>query len=228
MIAIAMTEPGTGSDLAGIRTTATLSEDGTHYVLNGAKTFITGGVQADLVSSSARTSPADAERPPRGLSILCVDAKHEGYAVGRKLDKIGLRASDTAELSFTDVKVPVENLLGEEGKGFSYLASNLARERLGIAYGGSRRPRPRSSSPRTTPGNARSSASRWPRSRTPSSCSPVPGRGRRRRRRGRPGPRALDAGELTAADAAWRSCSAPRSPRGSSTSACSCTAATAT
>ena len=135
MTAIAMTEPGTGSDLAGMTTNAKLSEDGTHYVLNGAKTFITGGVLADLMLVVCRTSPATAENRRAGLSILCVDTKSEGYTVGRKLEKIGLRTSDTAELSFVDVKVPVEDLLGEEGKGFSYLAHNLVQERLAIAVG---------------------------------------------------------------------------------------------
>ncbi|MBO2449899.1 acyl-CoA dehydrogenase family protein [Actinomadura barringtoniae] len=131
MTAIAMTEPGTGSDLAGMTTTARL--DGDHYVLNGAKTFITGGVLADMVLVVARTSPATAENRRAGLSILCVDTKSDGYEVGRKLQKIGLRTSDTAELSFTDVRVPVENLLGEEGRGFDYLTHNLAEERLAIA-----------------------------------------------------------------------------------------------
>ncbi|WP_181765884.1 acyl-CoA dehydrogenase family protein [Streptomyces albidus (ex Kaewkla and Franco 2022)] len=135
MTAIAMTEPGTGSDLAGMKTTAKLSEDGTHYVLNGAKTFITGGVQADRVLVCCRTAPVDPDDRRGGISILVVDAKSEGYAVGRKLDKLGLRASDTAELSFTDVKVPVEDLLGEEGKAFTYLTHNLPQERLGIAIG---------------------------------------------------------------------------------------------
>ncbi|PBC75405.1 alkylation response protein AidB-like acyl-CoA dehydrogenase [Streptomyces sp. TLI_235] len=135
MTAIAMTEPGTGSDLAGIATTAKLSADGTHYVLNGAKTFITGGVLADLVLVVCRTSPASPEDRRAGLSILCVDTKSEGYRVGRKLEKVGLRSSDTAELSFTDVRVPVENLLGEEGRAFSYLTHNLVQERLGIAVG---------------------------------------------------------------------------------------------
>ncbi|MFB4310057.1 acyl-CoA dehydrogenase family protein [Actinomadura sp. GTD37] len=131
MTAIAMTEPGTGSDLAGMQTTA--KRDGDHYVLNGAKTFITGGVLADRVLVVARTSPATPENRRAGLSILAVDTKSEGYAVGRKLEKIGLRSSDTAELSFTDVRVPVEDLLGEEGRGFDYLTHNLAEERLGIA-----------------------------------------------------------------------------------------------
>jgi alkylation response protein AidB-like acyl-CoA dehydrogenase len=131
MTAIAMTEPGTGSDLAGMQTTA--KRDGDHYVLNGAKTFITGGVLADRVLVVARTSPATPENRRAGLSILAVDTRSEGYAVGRKLEKIGLRSSDTAELSFTDVRVPVEDLLGEEGRGFEYLTHNLAEERLGIA-----------------------------------------------------------------------------------------------
>ncbi|WP_067465209.1 acyl-CoA dehydrogenase family protein [Actinomadura macra] len=131
MTAIAMTEPGTGSDLAGMRTTA--RADGDHYVLNGAKTFITGGVLADRVLVVARTSPATPEDRRAGLSILAVDTASEGYAVGRKLEKIGLRSSDTAELSFTDVRVPAEDLLGEEGRGFEYLTHNLAEERLGIA-----------------------------------------------------------------------------------------------
>ncbi|MCM2575911.1 acyl-CoA dehydrogenase family protein [Streptomyces meridianus] len=135
MTAIAMTEPGTGSDLAGMKTTAKLSEDGTHYVLNGAKTFITGGVLADRVLVCARTAAPTPEDRRGGISILVVDTKSEGYAVGRKLEKLGLKTSDTAELSFTDVKVPVEDLLGEEGKAFSYLAHNLPQERLGIAVG---------------------------------------------------------------------------------------------
>ncbi|MEV5592649.1 acyl-CoA dehydrogenase family protein [Streptomyces sp. NPDC052496] len=133
MTAIAMTEPGTGSDLAGMRTTAKLSEDGTHYVLNGAKTFITGGVLADRVIVCARTALPTPEDRRAGITLLVVDTTSEGYAVGRKLDKLGLKTSDTAELSFTDVKVPVEDRLGEEGKAFSYLGQNLPQERLGIA-----------------------------------------------------------------------------------------------
>ncbi|MFJ4774204.1 acyl-CoA dehydrogenase family protein [Streptomyces uncialis] len=133
MLSIAMTEPGTGSDLAGIRTSAKLSEDGTHYVLSGTKTFITGGTRCDLVLVVCRTSPAPAENRRRGLSILVVDATSEGFTVGRSLHKIGLHASDTAELSFDGVRVPVENLLGEEGDAFSCLGKNLARERLVIA-----------------------------------------------------------------------------------------------
>ncbi|MEV6098906.1 acyl-CoA dehydrogenase family protein [Nocardia sp. NPDC051981] len=135
MFAIAMTEPGTGSDLAGMRTTAKLSADGTHYVLNGSKTFITGGVLADRVIVCARTAaPSDTDRR-HGISLFVVDTKSPGYSVGRKLDKLGLKVSDTAELNFTDVEVPVEDLLGEEHKGFSYLGQNLPQERLSIAVG---------------------------------------------------------------------------------------------
>jgi acyl-CoA dehydrogenase len=135
MYAIAMTEPGTGSDLAGMRTTARLSPDGSHYILNGAKTFITGGVNADRVIVCARTAPAKDDDRRYGISLLVVDTSAEGYSVGRKLDKIGLKTSDTAELSFSDVRVPADELLGEENKGFSYLGQNLPRERLSIAYG---------------------------------------------------------------------------------------------
>jgi alkylation response protein AidB-like acyl-CoA dehydrogenase len=135
MFAIAMTEPGTGSDLAGMKTTAKLSADGSHYVLNGAKTFITGGVLADRVIVCARTAEAKPDDRRFGISLLVVDTKSEGYTVGRKLDKLGLKVSDTAELAFSDVRVPVEDLLGEEHKGFSYLGQNLPQERLAIAYG---------------------------------------------------------------------------------------------
>ncbi|MFF1839080.1 acyl-CoA dehydrogenase family protein [Streptomyces sp. NPDC058231] len=132
MYAIAMTEPGTGSDLAGMATNAKLSDDGTHYILNGAKTFITGGMLADRVLVVCRTSPAPAENRRLGLTILNVDAHAAGFTIGRKLDKIGLKISDTAELSFADVKVPVEDVLGEESKAFFYLGENLVKERLVI------------------------------------------------------------------------------------------------
>ncbi|KAB2344532.1 acyl-CoA dehydrogenase family protein [Actinomadura rudentiformis] len=130
MTAIAMTEPGTGSDLAGITTTAT--RDGDHWILNGAKTFITGAVNADLVLVVARTSVSPGNRRA-GLSILVVDTSSPGFSVGRNLAKIGLKAQDTAELAFDDVRVPAENLLGEEGRAFEYLGHNLAQERLSIA-----------------------------------------------------------------------------------------------
>lgn len=137
MFAIAMTEPGTGSDLANISTTAKLSEDGSHYILDGAKTFITGGALADRVLVVCRTAPFDPDNRRAGLTILVVDTASEGYSVGRKLEKIGLKASDTAELAFDSVRVPVEDRLGEEGGAFAYLTHNLAQERLAIAIGAS-------------------------------------------------------------------------------------------
>ena len=134
VLCIAMTEPGTGSDLAGIRTTAKLTEDGTQYVLNGAKTFITGVRNSELCIVVARTSPSSEENRRAGLSLLVVPTDSPGFELGRKLDKIGMPTSDTNELSFTDVLVPVGNLLGEEGHGFSYLGRNLVRERLAIGF----------------------------------------------------------------------------------------------
>ena len=131
MTAIAMTEPGTGSDLAGIRATAT--RDGDHYVLNGSKTFITGGLNADLVLVVARTSPAAAENRREGLSILVAESSSPGFSVGRNLEKLGLKAQDTTELFFREVRVPADNLLGEEGQAFRYLLHNLPQERLTIA-----------------------------------------------------------------------------------------------
>lgn len=133
LLAIAMTEPDTGSDLANIKTAARLSDDGTHYVLNGAKTFISGGSLADLILVICRTQPLDPEKRRNGLSILAVDTTSEGFTVGRKLPKLGLKANDLVELSFDDVRVPVENRLGEDGEAFGYLSHNLAQERLSIA-----------------------------------------------------------------------------------------------
>ena len=135
MFAIAMTEPGTGSDLANISTSACLSEDGSHYILNGAKTFISGGALADRVLVVCRTAPSSSENRRGGLTILAVNAHSRGFAVGRKLKKIGLHANDTTELSFVDVEVPVEDRLGDENVAFSYLSNNLAQERLAIALG---------------------------------------------------------------------------------------------
>lgn len=132
LTAIAMTEPGTGSDLAGMRTTAV--RDGDDYILNGAKTFITGGIQADLVIVVARTS-TDPDNRRRGLTLLVVEGGMPGFERGRELDKMGCKVQDTAELSFTDVRVPVANRLGEEGEAFSYLGHNLAQERLTVAVG---------------------------------------------------------------------------------------------
>ena len=123
--AIAMTEPGAGSDLQGVRSTAV--DQGDHYLLNGSKTFISNGINADLVIVVCRTDP---EAGHKGISLLVVERGMEGFERGRNLDKIGLHAQDTAELSFTDVRVPKENLLGKEGEGFLYLMMNLPQERL--------------------------------------------------------------------------------------------------
>jgi alkylation response protein AidB-like acyl-CoA dehydrogenase len=129
--AIAMTEPGTGSDLQGIRTTA--RKDGDGWVLDGSKTFITNGVNADLVIVVARTDP-DAPGS-KGLSLLVVERGMPGFSRGRNLEKVGLKAQDTAELFFDGVRVPAENLLGTENGGFSHLMANLPQERLSIAVG---------------------------------------------------------------------------------------------
>jgi alkylation response protein AidB-like acyl-CoA dehydrogenase len=126
--ALAMTEPAIGSDLAAM-TTSARRENG-HYVVNGAKTFITNGINADLVIVAVKT---DTSQRHRGISLMVVERGMEGFERGRNLEKIGQHAQDTAELSFTDVRVPVENLLGEEGQGFLYLVSNLPQERLSIA-----------------------------------------------------------------------------------------------
>lgn len=126
--AIAMTEPGTGSDLQGIRTSAV--RDGEDWVLNGAKTFISNGIMSDLVIVVARTDP---DAGAMGFSLLVVERDMPGFERGRNLDKIGMHAQDTAELSFTDVRVPAENVLGEPGQGFVYLMQNLPQERMSIA-----------------------------------------------------------------------------------------------
>ncbi len=126
--AIAMSEPGTGSDLASIATTAT--KDGDSFVLNGAKTFISNGIISDLVIVATKTNP---EAGHRGVSLLVVERGMEGFERGRNLDKVGRHSQDTAELFFTDVRVPAENLLGEENKGFYYMMFNLPQERLNIA-----------------------------------------------------------------------------------------------
>jgi alkylation response protein AidB-like acyl-CoA dehydrogenase len=128
ILAIAMTEPSTGSDLAAVRTTALREGDG--YVINGQKTFITNGLLSDLVIVVAKTDPAAGRK---GISLLVVERDMEGFRRGRKLEKIGLHAQDTAELFFDKVRVPAANRLGEEGKGFAYLMSNLPQERLTIA-----------------------------------------------------------------------------------------------
>ncbi|MBG9587787.1 acyl-CoA dehydrogenase family protein [Cytobacillus firmus] len=128
--AIAMTEPGAGSDLAGIRTTARL--DGEHYIVNGEKTFITNGIHSDLIIIACKTDPHAVPRH-KGVSLLAVERGTEGFSRGRKLNKVGLHCQDTAELIFEDCRVPKENLIGEEGKGFLYLMEKLQQERLVVA-----------------------------------------------------------------------------------------------
>jgi acyl-CoA dehydrogenase len=135
--AIAITEPGAGSDVKSLRTTAI--REGDHYVLNGSKTYITNGALADVVIVVAKTDP---EAGAKGVSLLFVETDSPGFEKGKKLKKLGMKAQDTAELFFNNVKVPVENLIGEEGKGFGYLMRNLSQERLTCsvaAVAGSRR-----------------------------------------------------------------------------------------
>lgn len=130
--AIAMTEPGTGSDLANIKTTAIL--DGDHYIVNGQKTFITNGIQSDLIVVACKTDPK-AEPKHKGVSLLVIERDTPGFSRGRQLNKVGLHSQDTAELIFEDCRVPKENLIGEEGKGFLYLMEKLQQERLLVAIG---------------------------------------------------------------------------------------------
>jgi alkylation response protein AidB-like acyl-CoA dehydrogenase len=126
--AVAMTEPQMGSDLAGLRTTAIRDGDG--YVVNGSKTFITNGVNADLVITAVKTDPTQRHA---GISLLIVERGMDGFERGRNLEKVGQHAQDTAELFFHDVHVPGENLLGQEGMGFRHMTANLPQERLSIA-----------------------------------------------------------------------------------------------
>lgn len=131
MASIAMSEPETGSDIGGIKTTA--RRDGDNFVINGAKTFITGGINADLVIVVARTSRPGDRRG--GLSLFVVQDGTAGFVKTRNLDKLGMQYADTAELSFTDVVVGADDMLGEEGRAFEYLTSNLAQERISVAAG---------------------------------------------------------------------------------------------
>ncbi|MDT2005513.1 acyl-CoA dehydrogenase [Rhodococcus opacus] len=126
---IAMSEPAAGSDLRGMKTTAV--RDGDEWVLNGAKTFITSGFSSDLVLAAARTGEREG-RPQ--LSLILVPTSTRGFARGRKLRKLGLHAQDTAEIAFDDVRVPMGNLVGEEGRGFHHLTAQLPLERLSIAW----------------------------------------------------------------------------------------------
>jgi acyl-CoA dehydrogenase len=129
IVAVAVTEPGAGSDVKGIRTTA--RRDGDHYVLNGTKMFITNGVYADLYCVAARSDAG--ARPSQSLSMFLVEKGTPGFRVGRALDKHGWRSSDTAELAFEDCRVPAENILGEEGRGFYSIMKNFQNERTMIA-----------------------------------------------------------------------------------------------
>ena len=128
--ALAMTEPGGGSDLAAIKTTA--KDMGDHYIVNGSKTFITNGLLSDLVIVACKT---DSKNGAHGISLIVLERGMEGFERGNKLHKIGQIAQDTAEMFFKDVKVPKDNLLGEEGKGFYYMMESLPKERLSIAAG---------------------------------------------------------------------------------------------
>ncbi|WP_308724993.1 acyl-CoA dehydrogenase family protein [Metapseudomonas otitidis] len=128
--AIAMTEPGAGSDLQGVKTTAVL--DGDHYVINGSKTFITNGFLADLVIVVAKTDP---KAGAKGTSLFLVEADTPGFSKGKRLEKVGMKAQDTSELFFQDVRVPKENLLGQAGMGFAYLMQELPQERLTVGIG---------------------------------------------------------------------------------------------
>ncbi|SIB28351.1 Probable acyl-CoA dehydrogenase FadE [Mycobacteroides abscessus subsp. abscessus] len=124
---LAITEPGGGSDVGHLTTSA--KRDGDHYIVNGAKTFITSGVRADYVVTAVRTGGPGAA----GVSLLLIDKDTPGFEVARKLDKMGWRSSDTAELSFTDVRVPAENLVGSENTGFAQIAGAFVSERIGLA-----------------------------------------------------------------------------------------------
>lgn len=128
--AIAMSEPNTGSDVAAVQTTAVRHSD--HYLINGQKTFISNGILNDLVVVAAKTDPAAGAK---GVSLIVVERGMAGYEHGRNLDKIGMHAQDTAELFFRDVRVPPENLIGQENMGFIYLMQRLPQERLTIAVG---------------------------------------------------------------------------------------------
>jgi len=130
ILAVAMTEPGTGSDLASIQTRAI--RDGDHYVVNGSKTFISNGQIANLIITVVKTDPA-ADPPHRGISLLLIDGDTPGFERGRNLEKLGLKGQDTSELAFRDCRVPVANRLGEEGQGFKMLMRQLQQERLSIA-----------------------------------------------------------------------------------------------
>lgn len=222
--AIAMTEPGAGSDLQGVKTTAVL--DGDEYVINGSKTFITNGFLADLVIVVAKTDP---KAGAKGISLFVVEAGTPGFSKGKRLEKVGMKAQDTSELFFQDVRIPRENLLGKDGQGFIYLMQELPQERLTVGIGAlALWPRRPCNGRSTTLASARRSASRWRTSRIPASSLP------------RWLPRSRSAGSSSIAAwscisrASWTYPPPPCASTGRqtcnarcSTNACSCTAATA-
>src|SRR5450830_715551 len=221
--AIAMTEPGAGSDLQGVKTSAVL--DGDEYVINGSKTFITNGFLAELVIVVAKTDP---KAGAKGTSLFLVEAATPGFDKGKRLEKVGMKAQDTSELFFQDVRVPKENLLGQAGMGFAYLMQELPQERLPWRLARCRQPKRRCNGRSTTPVNARRSARRLPISRTPASSW----------RRWPPRSRSAACSLINAWRCTWRAsstCPPPRWPSTGprtcnarcSTSACSCMAATA-
>lgn len=168
ILAVAMTEPDAGSDLAGMRATA--KDMGDHWLLNGAKTFISNGILADLVIVAAKTDP---EHNPHAMGLFVVERGMEGFERGRKLKKMGLKAQDTAELFFNNVKVPKSNVLGDPKRGFYQLMQGLAEERLIGCVQFLASANKRSTSPSTSSSSARRSASASPISRTPSSAWPA-------------------------------------------------------
>lgn len=166
--AIAMTEPGAGSDLAFMSTSA--RRGGEYYLVNGSKTFITNGINADLVITAVKTDPSQRHR---GMSLLVLERGMAGFERGRNLDKVGLHVQDTAELSFSDVRVPVANLLGEaEGQGFVQLVTKLPQERLSLAVSAVASTRTALQQTLSYVKGAQRSGIPSVRSRTPASCSP--------------------------------------------------------
>ncbi len=165
--ALAMTEPGAGSDLQSIRTTAI--RDGDDFVVNGSKTFITNGQLADLVILACKTDPHSGSK---GISLLLVESSLSGFSRGRNLEKLGMKAQDTSELFFSDVRVAAENLLGEEGRGFRCLMNELPQERLLVAITAVAGARRRWNGRSIIRGSAEPSVRRWPIFSTTASSSP--------------------------------------------------------
>jgi alkylation response protein AidB-like acyl-CoA dehydrogenase len=226
--AIAMTEPGAGSDLQGLRTTAV--RDGDHYVLNGSKIFITNGYLCDLVIVAAKTDPAAiGTRSAKGTSLLVVDTSMAGFSKAKPLHKAGMKAQDTCELFFDNVRVPAENLLGEEGNGFVYLMQELPWERLQIAVIAMASAEAALDWTIQYTNERKAFGRRSPSSRTPVSSWPS----------SRPRSRSAASSSTAASNCCWTTSSTRRRPRWPSTgapicnsrlwtSACSCMAATAT